>query len=289
MKTLSLSCLLLVFGLAAFSQAPADLFDKAPPPIDEALRARVNQFYQAQMNGKFRDAYALVAEDSEDAFLQADKDKYQACETLKIKYSDEFTKAAVLESCKSYWKWHGQVTLTTIPITTTWKVENGQWCWYYVKPKFVPSPFSPTGFVPVPDEESQKNSSRVPADIKGAALGILAKVKVDKQTIHLHGDESSQDIVHVRNEMPGSVSLNLDQLAVPGLKVTLGKSQLQANEETTVVFDYRLDDPGIACVDCAKKITGTPTVQLNVSPTGQHLLLKIVFDHSPQPAQPAQR
>lgn len=288
MKTIRLSCLCLVFGLAAFGQAPSDLFEKAPPPIDEALRARVTKFYEAQMAGKFRDAYMLVAEDSEDAFLQADKDKYEACETVKIRYADNFTTATVLESCKTYWKWRNQKTLTTLPLTTSWKVEKGEWCWYYTRPKVVPSPFSPTGFIAVPDESSQKNASPVPADIKSAAQNILAKVKVDKQTIHLHGDQSSQDVVHVRNEMPGAISLNLDQLAVPGLKITLGKTQLQANEETTVVFDYRLDDPGIACVDCAKKVTGTPTVQLNVTPTGQHFLLKIMFDHSQQAAKPAQ-
>jgi hypothetical protein len=283
MKTLSLSCLLLFSGLAALGQGPSELFDKAPPPIDEALRARVAKFYQAYMDGKFRDAYLLVADDSQDAFLQADKDKYQGCQTVKIAYSDIFTKATVIESCKGYWKWHGQNTLTTFPLTTTWKIEKEQWCWYYVKPKFVPSPFSPTGFVPVPDDVDQKNVSILPSDLNTAAQGILAKVKVDKQIVHLRSDESSQDVVHIRNEMPGSITLSLEPVSVPGLKVTLGKTQLQANEETTVVFDYRLDSPEIACVDCAKKIAGTPTALLHVSPTGQHFPLKIIFGQVQQP------
>jgi len=289
MKTLLLTCLLLVSGLSAFSQAPSDLFDKAPPPIDEALRARVAQFYQAFMDGKFKNAYPLVDEESQDAFLEADKDKYRDCQIIKISYSDNFTKANVLESCKAAWKYRGQEAWATIPLNSNWKVIDGQWLWVYVKPKFVPSPFSPTGFVPVPEDEDPKKVSVLPSDIKTAAQNILAKVTLDKQVVHLRADQSSQDVIHVRNQMPGSITLGLDRLEVPGLKITLGKTQLNANEETTVVFDYRLDAPDIACVDCAKKVTGTPTVLMYVTPTAQRFQLKVVFDHPGQPQQPEEK
>jgi len=278
MKTLNLVCLVVAAGCAAFGQDTTQLFDKAPPPIDEALRARVNQYYQAFMDGKFKNAYALVADDSQDAFLQADKDKYHDCQTVKIGYTDNFTKATVVESCKGEWKYRGIVSLTTIPLTSSWKVVDGQWYWCYVKPKFVPSPFSPTGFVPVPEDKDPKNVSILP-DVNVAAKNILAQVSVDKQVVHLHADETSEDVIHIENHMPGSISLNLDRLDVPGLRITLGKTQLNANEDTTVTFNYRLDAPEIACVDCAKKVTGTPTVLLNVLPTGQHFVLKVMFDH----------
>jgi hypothetical protein len=274
--------------LSAFGQAPSDLFDKAPPPIDDALRARVAQFYQAYMEGKFKNAYPLVDEESQDAFLEADKDKYEDCKIIKITYSDNFTQAAVLESCKARWKYRGLEAYATIPLSTNWRVVDGQWLWHYVKPKFVPSPFSPTGFVPVPEDVDPKNVSVLPGDIKTAAQNILAKVTVDKQVVHLQADQSSQDVIHVRNQMPGSITLRMDRLDVPGLKVALGKTQLNANEETTVVFDYRLDAPEIACVDCAKKVTGTPTVMLYVTPTAQRFQLKVVFDHPGQPQQQPQ-
>ena len=62
MKLLRL-CPFLIVGALASGQDNSDLFEKAPPPIDEALRARVAQFYHAYTTGKFREAYPLVAED----------------------------------------------------------------------------------------------------------------------------------------------------------------------------------------------------------------------------------
>ena len=88
--------------------------------------------------------------------------------------------------------------------------------------------------------------------------------------------------------MPGVIKLQVDQLAIPGLKITLGKTELAAKDETTVLFDYRLDDPGISCVDCAKKLRGTSTVALRITPTGQTFSIAIVFG-PPVPARVQQQ
>jgi hypothetical protein len=276
MRLLVLSSLLFVSGILGLAQ-DSDQLDKAPPPVEEALRARVDEYYHAFMEGKFKKAYLLVANDSQDAFLESDKQQYKACETIKIRFAESFTKATVVESCKGEWRWHGQITPTTFPVTSSWKIEDGKWCWTYMRPTQVPSPFSPTGFVPVPAENAPKDGVGVPKDFRAATQSILAKVSVDKLGVRLHPDETSHDVVRVRNGMPGVIKLQMDQLAVPGLKITLGKSELGANEETTVSFDYSLDDPGIACIDCAKKLRGTPTVALHVVPTGQTFTIAVAF------------
>ncbi|HTR35050.1 MAG TPA: hypothetical protein VMH80_04065 [Bryobacteraceae bacterium] len=281
MKCSSVSCLLLFAALAAFGQANSELFDKAPPPIDEALRSRVNQFYEAQMAGKFRDAYAMVADDSQDAFLEASKQKYKSCEIIKVRYSDKFTEATVVESCKSYWNFEGQSTLASFPITSSWKVIDGQWYWHFVKPKFVPSPFSPSGFIAVPDGKDPSSVSVLPNDVKSEAKAILAKVSVDKEVVHLRTDQDSEDVIHVSNKMPGSIHLQLEKTDVPGLKITLGKIQLNANEETTLAFQFHPQGP-----ETSKKIAIAPIVHLDVIPTGQQFPLKVVFDGT-QKDQPA--
>jgi hypothetical protein len=286
MRTLALSSLLLVSGILGLAQDSTELLDKAPPPVDEALRARIDQYYHAFVAGKFKDAYLLVADDSQDAFLKADKDQYKACETIKIRYSDNFTKAIVVENCKGEWKWHGTVTPTSFPLTTNWEVADGKWYWRYVRPTMVASPFSPTGFVPVPPEATAKNDSGMPANIVGAAEGILSKIGVDKRTVHLRSSETSQDVVHVRNDMPGTVTLKMEDFNIAGLKITVGKTQLQAHEETTILFEWRLDDPAILCPDCAKRSTGTTTLHLHISPTGQAFPIDVVFDRNQQPGNP---
>lgn len=277
MRTITLSSLLLVSGFLGLAQSPADQADKAPPAVDEALRARVNQYYQAFMAGKFKDAYSLVADDSQDAFLVADKDQYKACETINVRYSDNFTKATVLESCKTDWVWHGVRTPTTFPITSTWKIADGKWFWFYVRPTQAPFPFSPTGFIPVPSEEEMAKANAIPRDMQGAAKNILSKITLDKRSVHLLPDQTSHDVVQIHNGMPGEIKLEMDHLAIPGLKTTLGKSTLAANEDTTLTFEYNLDSTDIACVDCAKKIKGTPFAALHVIPTGQIFNISIYF------------
>jgi hypothetical protein len=283
MKTLALSSLLLLSFLGAFGQNSAfgqkspEVSEKAPPAIDEALRARVDKFYDAFVAGKFKEAYALVADDSQDKFFELPKEQYRGFEIIKIQYSENFTKATVVTAVKSDWRWHGAVTLTTFPLTTNWEVLDGQWLWHYVRPTVVPNPFSPTGFVQVPPESTTNNAGLVPKDITGAAKEILSKVAIDKPYVRLLSYATSQDVVHVRNDMPGVVSLKLDKPDIPGLKVTAGKTDLGAHEETTIVFEWRLDDPRIQCLDCAKKMDGHAVVQLNIVPTGQVFPITITF------------
>ena len=273
-------CLFLAACFLAFGQENSDLFEKAPPPIDEALRARVNQFYSAYVAGKYRDAYNLVAEDAQDAFMASPKQQYHGCEILKIVYSENFTKASVVESCKGEWRFHGQVTPITMPLTSNWKIVNDQWYWYLVKPTIMATPFSPTGYVRVPaDEPDSANAAKpaIPTDMAAAARNILAKVSVDRTDLKLHSYETSKDELHVRNEMQGTISFYFDDLKMPGFKITPAKTTLNANEETAVVFEYRLDDAMIACGECAKKPKEPAIVDLHIHPTGQRIPITVVF------------
>ena len=276
MKALSL-CLLLT--TAAFAQENSDLFDKAPPPIDDALRARVTQFYDLYQAGKFKQAFSLVAEDSQDAFFSSGKEDYKDCRIIKINYSDNFTKAAVVNSCKSTWLWHGQVTPSVVPVTTNWKVVEDRWYWCYVRPTFVRSPFSPNGTVPLPPDqpEGETKTPVVPKDPAAEAKAILAKVSVDKNTITLRADRASKDEVRVQNDMPGWISLQLGPSPVPGLKITASKIDIAPGTSVPVVFEYNPEDTSIACSDCAKRIESGATFALQILPTWQQFPITIKF------------
>jgi hypothetical protein len=285
MKLLKL-CPFLIAAVLASGQDNSDLFEKAPPPIDEALRARVTQFYQAYTSGKFREAYPLVAEDSQDAFFAAPKEAPKSCDIIRIQYSDNFTKADVVEACKSEWNYHGVKTPTSFPLMSHWKVVDGQWFWFYIKPTSAPSPFSPLGFLSgIADSQAEsaaKALPAMPANPLEAARNILSKVRLDKTTVKLRGYETSKDELQVINEMPGQITLSIDPVAFPGLKITPGKTELQANEQTSIVFEYRLDDATIECGDCAKRVKSTLTAQLHVQPTGQLFPITVIFGIPPE-------
>jgi len=285
-RTLFSLSLLLLSGFTAFGQDSSDMVDKAPAPIEEALRARVAKFYDAFVTGKFKDAYLLTADDSQNAFLESSKYQYKGFEIIKIRYSDNFTKAVVVTAIKSDLRWQGAVTLSTLPLTSNWVVVDGQWYWHYVKPTMMPSPFSPTGFVPIPPETTDKKPAALPANVAQNAHANLAKVGLDKETVQLRSYETSQDVIHVRNDMPGPVALSLDKFEMAGLKITVGKTGLQAHEETTILFAWRPDDPGIQCSDCIKKMSGRRMITLRVQPTAQVFPINIDFQNisSPPPA-----
>jgi hypothetical protein len=76
--------------------------EKLAPPreLDAALRDRVQKFFQAHVDGKFRAADQYVAEESKDAFFSADKPRYLSFELASITYSDQFTRATALVTCE---------------------------------------------------------------------------------------------------------------------------------------------------------------------------------------------
>src|SRR5271155_4266324 len=140
MRTLSFFLCSLYCGLA-LAQAPSDAFDKAPPAMEEALRSRAQAFYQAHVDGKFRKADEYVAEDSKDAFFAAEKMRYKSCEVSSLKFEADFSKATVLTACKTDMFFHGEKFPVTVPFATHWKVDNGQWFWYYIETDHMDSPF----------------------------------------------------------------------------------------------------------------------------------------------------
>src|SRR5262249_33966210 len=114
-----------------FAQNPTDLFTQAPKPVDDALRARITEFLQYHVDGRFRLAEQLVAEDTKDFFYTANKPKYVGFEIRNIQYSDEFTKAKATVVVQQYVLMPGLTDKPlSVPIASYWKIENGKWMWY---------------------------------------------------------------------------------------------------------------------------------------------------------------
>jgi len=276
--------LFLAAGSLLFSQDASNPAEKAPAPVEEALRARAEKFYRAQMDGKYREAFAMVAEDSQDAFLAAPKPQVRKCEIRGINWSENFTKAEVVGNCETDFRFQGAVFPTRGSLNSNWKLVDGQWLWFYVKPDKIPSPFSLSGFVSIPQETTQEAPAPgaaaagapaigvpklpSPAEVAAMVEKIQQQVKVDKSTIHIRGDQPSKDELHVRNEMPGEVSISIAPVNVPGLKISPAKAVLRANEERTVLFEYQPD---------GLQPQSPASTSLQVQPTLQTFPIEIVF------------
>src|SRR2546423_9602828 len=157
------------FCTAAFAQG---VLDKAPPDVEDALRARITEFYQLHVDHKYRKAEELVADDSKEIFYSSAKADLTKFRISNIAWSDQFTraKATIVGTMPISMPGFGG-KLTHVPFPSLWKLEDGQWRWYAEKPESRVTPF---GVMKVPQTDSPKTPPQIPADIPAQAPDLNA-------------------------------------------------------------------------------------------------------------------
>lgn len=249
----------------AAALAPAqvpELFEKAPPEIDSALRQRVAAFYQAHVEGRFRVADGFVAEDSKDIFFEADKRRFKKFEISRITYSDNYTRARVLITGDTEMPMGpAGVVPVKLPLLSNWKVEGGKWFWYVESPsKEQRTPFG----VMKPGPAGSTTPPGLPAG--PSVADVLKAVELSRNEVVFRSSQPSRQEIEVTNRMPGAVRLAAycDRLA--GLRMRLEQSELKPNETTRIVFDYKP-----AGQTASKELAA----ELTVEPTGRRMPIRV--------------
>jgi hypothetical protein len=232
--------LLILVAAAIFGQtppatpekAPPQASQKAPPEVDAALRARVNAFYQLEVEGKFNQALQLVAEDTKDLFVGSSKPTYQSFEIQSIQYSDDFTKAEVMALVSRLLPIQGFMghPLPT-KMTSRWKLENGQWCYYVDPQKDLPAtPFgpSPPGMA-VPTAGATGAPRPLPP--MPSNLPNPRMLTADKRSVQLKSSGPSAEQVTIFNPSPWRAVLTLSDPKVVGLTVKLDPLAVQPGQK----------------------------------------------------------
>ena len=221
----------LICASALLAQSPADLFEKAPPHIDQVLRERINKFYQAHVDGKPRLAGPYVAEDTRDFFYEAAKPRYYGFSIIRIDYSENFTKAKATILSKQRIMVPGFAEKPMdVPIPSYWKIVDGQWYWYVDQAMLRQSPFGP--LKPGPGDPS---TAPTPSLAAGPDVQSLwSKVKADKSSVQLRKNDKAAGQVTIASQMPGSVTLSLEHAKVAGFEATLDRTELKPGEKATV-------------------------------------------------------
>jgi hypothetical protein len=231
-----------LFPVLAWAQAgPADLTPGAPPEVDKALRARVSQFFQYHVDGDFRRAYDLVAENTKEEYFNSAKMRLKKFELADIKYSDDFTRAEVNATVTMKWYIQLQENISIIPMITTWKIEDGKWVWYReIKTGSVLTPMGPSAVIPGvndPNSRAQIPEHIDSAAVASAAQNIVKQVTVDKQGVSL---ASGKDQAVVHNGTLGYVQLTLATFPdLPGFSAKFDKTELGPNQDSVLHFEYK--------------------------------------------------
>jgi hypothetical protein len=252
-RILSLAC----FAAAAFAQDPADLFNRAPADVDQALRARITEFFQYHVTGEHRKAEALVAEDTKDYFYNNNKPRYLSFEIGKIDYSDGYTKAKALVKVKMAIMlpgFNGQVM--EIPTPSYWKVVDGKWYWYLDKAMQNASPMGEMH----PGPPRADGAAPVTPTIAASMDELFAQVKLDKAEVAVK--PGAQDQVVIANGMVGPINLTI-QGKIEGIQAAFDHAEIKSGEKAVMT---------VKAADGAK--AGILTV--HVQQTGQTLPVRVV-------------
>jgi hypothetical protein len=260
-------CCLLLSAIGCLAQNTAVQPEKAPPEVDEALRARISKFYQAHVDGKFRAAEAFVAEDSKDAFLEADKIRCLGFQFLSIVYSQSFSRATATVACDTYFQMPmGSPVAVKRPLRSQWKTVDGQWFWYS-DPASGKDEMTPFGIRK--PQNAQQPASPVSPSMAFADFGnVSGQVRADKQQVSFDPAVAGVERVVVTNRLPGSVSLALEFGQLEGLELKLDRTSLGQGESAVLAISYRPMQ--------GRQPADTP-VNVVVSPLDQVIPIEILF------------
>jgi hypothetical protein len=260
-------CCLLLWAISCLAQNPAAQPEKAPPDVDEALRTRISKFYQAHVDGKFRAAEAFVAEDSKDAFFEADKVHCLGFQFLSVVYSQSFSRATATVACDTYFQMPmGPPMPVKRPLRTRWKIVDSQWFWYSdpASDKDEANPFGARK-----PQNPQEPAFPTSPSMAFADFGsVSGQVRADKQQVSFDAAVAGVERVVVTNRLPGSVSLALEFGQLEGLELRLDRTSLGQGESAVLAISYRPVQ--------GRQPAATP-VNVVVSPLDQVIPIEIVF------------
>lgn len=230
---------LLGFAAIAFGQTP-------PPEVDQALRARVNEFFGYHVSGEFRKAIDLVAEDTKDYYFAVQKNLFISFKIVDVKYNDDFTRATVRVDGTRKVRIRPEFPETTVvqPMPTTWKIENGKWVWYVDKATLLATPMSngpnPT---PAPPQPNADGTPRMPdlsdKSVRNMAQQILKASSINKPSLVFSASQGSTEEIIFHNGQQGFVKLFVDTSAAPdGLTSKIDNPEVGANQDAKVSLHW---------------------------------------------------
>lgn len=230
--------MILLLGSAVGQSVGGKGFNRPPAGVDEALRARILEFYNLEQAGRFRQAESLVCEDSRDRYYDMEKQRWTSVELIQTLYEEGFTRARATMALGTTMPTFSGPIPVKAPLTSLWHFENGAWCRYIPEPSKdgVPSPFgimrpsagpssAPTPFgagVPVPPSSPQELASMVKLSRAAVSLPVAG------------GTET----VEILNGMPGRVDVRMACPSVAGLQCKLSSEALSKGGKATLTLTY---------------------------------------------------
>lgn len=258
----------------------------APPPdVDKALRTNVSQFFQDFVDGKFRQALNLVADDTQDKYFASTKAEITGFNIDGIKYADDFKQATVKVTVKRIWhmRAEGFAQDQQVPTTwdTNWKIENGKWA-YYEPPVTGPQWTTPMGpsaaYNPAVNGNSlgkrEINDQTMAAEAQRILSGNGIVTSVTPKEIKFTKGKPGAATLTFTNGQPGAVQISVEGISedLPVLASKVDKASVNSGEKSSVEVIY---DP-----TSGDTPPGSVTLGVLIAPFNQLLTFTVSFDEA---------
>jgi hypothetical protein len=201
----------------------------------------VNEFFQYHVDGTFKKAMDLVADETQDEYFNSGKTKLKSFKLDDIKYDDKFNKATVTLTITREWEIRMQNNTVTLPMVTTWKIEHGKWVWYHNKQGDWLTPMGPSDYKAITkNADGTLTLPKINQDtVAEAARKIMDPTGADKLDVRFDPAKPGKDQVVFKNGAMGEVQLEVTPMdPVPGLTYKFDKLNIGAQGSGTLSFQY---------------------------------------------------
>lgn len=243
-------------------------FRSAPPEVEEALRARVSQFYEYFKMAKFRQAEDLVVEEAKEHFYGAKKSRIFGYEIRNMNFSEDLKEAQVLVTCLTPVPGLGSKPLS-VPLPSTWKSIDGEWYLYFETRTRGVEHDSPAGKMHFSQELGTHGSLTASQPATLESLKEMYAVTPSTLTFSFQGTTPVTKTFQVENRSKGELTLVSESKGMPGVTVDAGAGKIAAGESLTVSVTY---------LPSSHVGPGEYPLQFAVQPIAQHFDVKLLVE-----------
>jgi len=228
--------------------------------VDQALRARVTEFYTLLKNQEYRKAEAWVAEDTKDYYYAGPKPEIHNFELVDVQFSEHFTHATVTTKVSEPVVVAGfPPSVLTVRVPTMWKIENGAWV-VYEDPNKSHSPGALQSKIDIAVAGAiAANLPATPKDMPTDPAFVFGKVRVEKPEVEI--EPGASESVEILNGAPGPVTLQ-PGYPLKGIEGKLDHTDLAGGQKAVLTLTAGKEPVG-----------GSYT--LRVVPTGETLIINL--------------
>lgn len=267
-RALAATAALLAVGAATAPAQSSDPFRAAPPELEEALKARVSQFYEYFKMAKFRQAEDLVVEEAKEQFYSAKKSRIFGYEIRNMKFSEDLKEAHVLVTCLTPVPGLGSKPLS-VPLPSTWKSIDGEWYLYFETRKPGVEHDSPAGKMHFSQELGTHGSLTASQPTTLESLKEMYAVTPSSLEFSSRTADPVTKSFRVENRSKGELTVQTESKGMPGVTIDAGAGEIAAGESLTVSVTY---------VPSSHVGPGEYPLQFSVQPIAQHFEVKLLVE-----------